>query len=106
MDVQLSTQPEFPANYPLNAIKLVMKTIMRTNHCEFGVLNFIQLMGTAMKASAVCMWDTIYYGHQVVKALLHNFQYHLHGETLTYCIDNIIGIWVWNEYKCWKNCTI
>ena len=56
---ELSTHPGFSASYPLDAIKSVMKTFMRTNHFEFGVLNFIQLMGTTMGTSAVCMWATI-----------------------------------------------
>ena len=33
---ELSTHPEFPPNYPLDAIKSAMKTIMRTEHFEFG----------------------------------------------------------------------
>ena len=100
----LSTHPEFPAGYLLDTIKLVMKTIMRTIHFEFGNLNFIQLMGTTMGTSAVCMWATLYYGHHVVKVLLPNFQHYLHVGKLTCWIDNIVGIWVCNECKCWKNC--
>ena len=45
---ELSTHPEFPPDYLLDAAKSEMKTIMRTNHFEFGNMNFIQLMGTAI----------------------------------------------------------
>ena len=36
---ELSTHPEFPRDYPLDAVKSAMKTIMRTNNFEFGDMN-------------------------------------------------------------------
>ena len=70
---KLSTHPEFPPDYPLNAVKSAMKTIMRTNHFEFRDMNFIQLTGIAMGTSAACMWGPIYYGDHEAKTLLPNF---------------------------------
>ena len=64
---ELSTKPGFPANYPLTAIKTAMAVIMKNNHFEFGDLNFLQLLRTAMGTSAACMWATIYYGTHETK---------------------------------------
>ena len=69
---ELSTYPDFLPDYPINAVKSAMETIMRTNHFKFGDMNFIQLMGTAMGTSAVCMRATIYHGRCEVKTLLPN----------------------------------
>ena len=102
---ELSTHPEFPPGYPLDAVKSAMKTIMRTNHFEFGDMNFLQLMGTVMGTSDACMWATIYYyGHHEVKTPVPNFQQYLHNGKLTRWIEDIFEIWVCNECKCWKNC--
>ena len=32
---ELISHPEFPPNYPLEAVKSAMRTIMRTNHFDF-----------------------------------------------------------------------
>ena len=89
---ELSTHPEFPPDYLLDAVKSAMKTIMRTNHFKFGNMNFIHLMGTAMGTSAACMWATIYYGRHKVKTLLPNFQQYLHDGKLTRWINIIFAI--------------
>ena len=56
---ELSTHPKFLPSYPLDAVKSAMKTIMRTNHFDFGDMNSLQLMGTAIGILAACMWATV-----------------------------------------------
>ena len=58
----ISSSPDFQVNYLLRAIKAVVATIMRNNYFEFGDLNILQLLGTAMGTSSACMRATIYYG--------------------------------------------
>ena len=74
---QLSTHPNFPANYPLSAVKSAMATIMKNNHFEFGDLNSLQLIGTAMGTSSACMWATIYYGTHETNTLIPTFKHQL-----------------------------
>ncbi|KAL7530079.1 hypothetical protein ACHAWF_003229 [Thalassiosira exigua] len=38
-----------------------MKLIMKSNIFTWGDFYFLQLFGTAMGTSAVCMWATIYF---------------------------------------------
>ena len=71
---ELSTKPGFPPDYPLAAIKSAMATIMKNNHFEFGNLNFLQLIRTAMGTSAACIWTTIYYGIHETKELLPTYR--------------------------------
>ena len=64
---ELSKHPDFPEDFPLDAIKEAINIIMCNNHFIFGKLNFLQLLGTAMGQSAACIWATIYYGYHEVK---------------------------------------
>ena len=73
----LSLHPKFPPNYPLAAIKSAMETIMKNNHFEFGDLNFLQLLGTAMGTSAACVWATIYHGTHEAKTLTPTYKHQL-----------------------------
>ena len=70
----ISLTPGFPTNYPLRAIKAAMATIMRNNHFEFGDLNILQLLGTAMGTSSACMWATIYYSVNESETLIPKFK--------------------------------
>ena len=79
---ELSTHPEFPKDYSLEAVKAAMEIIMQSNHFVFGDLNFLQLLGTAMGTSAACMWATIYYGYHEVKKLLPTFKPQLWDEKM------------------------
>ena len=101
---ELSTRPDFPADYPLAAVKAAMEIIMTGNHFVFGDLNFLQILGTAMGTSAACMWATIYYGYHESKKLLPQFKEQLFGGQLVRWIDDIFAIWCCNECKCWRNC--
>ena len=38
---ELSTRPDFPPGYPLNAVKSAMATIMQNNHFDFDNMNFL-----------------------------------------------------------------
>ena len=64
---ELSKHPDFPEDFPFDAVKEAIGIVMRNNHFIFGDLNFLQLMGTAMGQSAACIWATIYYGYHEVK---------------------------------------
>ena len=68
---ELSVLPDFLNNFPLEAVKSVMLTIMKKNNIfEFEDLNILQLVGTAMETSAACIWATIYYDYHKKKKIL------------------------------------
>ena len=96
---ELSAKPSFPADYPLPAVKSAMAIIMCNNHFEFGDLNFLQLLGTAMGTSSACMWATIYYATHEAKTLIPTFKHQLHDGKMICWIDDIFGIWVCNICK-------
>ena len=75
---ELSKHPDFPEDFPLEAVKEAIGYIMRNNHFVFGDLNFLQILGTAMGTSAACIWATIYYGYHEVKKLLPTFMKQLY----------------------------
>ena len=97
--LEISSIPNFPNNFPLNAVIAAMKIIMRNNHFEFGDLNFLQLPGTAMGTSSACMWATIYYGIHENRKLLPEYEARLHDGNLTRWIDDLIGLWTCHECR-------
>ena len=101
---ELSTHPDFPIDFPLQAVKDAMKMIMRNNLFEFGDLFILQLLGTAMGTSAAVMWATLYYGYHETKKLLPTYQLCLYRGRLRRFIDDMLGIWICNECGHWKNC--
>ncbi len=99
--------PKLHSDFPMAAVKDAMKIVMTNNLFQFGSMYFLQLLGTAMGTSAVCMWATIYFSVHESKTLLPNFGDNL----LLYVryIDNIFGIWIgesnedWIEFKASTN---
>ena len=77
---------------------------MQNNHFEFGDLNFLQLLGTAMGTSTAVMWATIYYSIHETKRLLPEYGQYLYANRLRRFINDIFGIWICDECKCWKTC--
>ncbi|KAL7516390.1 hypothetical protein ACHAWF_000050, partial [Thalassiosira exigua] len=94
---ELSLRPDFPSDFPLDAVKEAMVLIMRNNIFEFGDLCLLQLLGTAMGTSAAVMWATLYFGRHEVKTLLPNFERHLYRKQLLRFIDDMFLIWICNE---------
>ena len=84
-----------PNDFPLGAVKEAMALVMQNNTFEWGDLNLLQLLGTAMGTSAACMWAMIYFCVHEDNTLTPRFSDHL----LLYCrfIDDIFGIWVGNR---------
>ena len=84
-----------PRDFPLAAVKEAMALVMQNNVLEWGDLDFLQLIGTAMGTSAAVMWATIYFGTHENNTLLPRFSNNL----LLYCrfIDDIFGIWIGNR---------
>ena len=78
-----------------------MELVMKNNIFEFGALYLLQLTGTAMCTSAVCMWATIYYAINEMRSLIPSYGLYL---LLFYrSIDDIIGVWTgpdqeWNDF--------
>ena len=101
---ELSTHANFPTDFPMKAIKEAMAIIMSNNHFEFGDLNFLQLLGTAMGTSAAVMWATIYYAYHEVKCLLPKYGRFLYKRRLRRFIDDQFGIWICNECSCPASC--
>ena len=62
-----------PLNSPLEVVIRAMKAIMRNSIFEYGDLNFLQLLGTAMGISSVVMWATLYYAYHEVHTLLPKY---------------------------------
>ncbi len=58
---ELGAAGKFPIGFPIEAVKFSMRVIMKNNIFQFGVLYFLQLIGTAMGTSAACMWATRYF---------------------------------------------
>ena len=90
-------------HFNVEAVISAMHIIMRNNIFEFGVLRFLQILGTAMGTSAACMWATIYFGYYEEFVLLPKY-----GQWLLLYkryIDDVFGIWVvsddapWDEFK-------
>ena len=52
---------QLPSNFPLDAFKEAMALVMENNIFGWGNLYFLQLLGTTMGISAVCVWATIYF---------------------------------------------
>ncbi len=68
---------------------------MRNNVFEFGDTRYLQLMGTAMGTSSVCMYATIYFAIHEIETLVPTF-----GQNLFFVkryINDLIGIWVVND---------
>ena len=81
-----------PYDFPIEAVKFVMRVIMTTNVFQFGVLYFLQLLGTAMGTSAAVMWATLYFAYHEHHCLLRKYDRQL----LFYkrYIDDVIAIWL------------
>ena len=101
---ELSLSPDFPTDFPLGAVKSAMKTIMTNNHFEFGDLNFLQLLGTAMGTSAAVMWATLYFAYHEVKCLLPKYKQFFYKGRLRRFIDDMFFIWNCNECSHWRTC--
>ena len=87
--------------FPVEAIKDAMSLIMRNNIFEWGSLYFLQLIGTAMGTSAAVMWATLYFGYHEAKTLLPKYgTYHLYYRRF---IDDIVGIWLWDNSTAWND---
>ena len=99
---ELSTHPNFPKDFPLAAVKWAMATIMRNNIFTFGVLHFLQLLGTAMGTSAAVMWATMYFAYWEVKRLLPRYRHLLYKGRLRRFIDDLFAIWICD--KCTGPC--
>ena len=96
----LAVKGKLPKNFPLEAVKVAMKIIMKHNVFEYGDLCFLQLLGTAMGTSAAVMWATLCYAYHEVHTILPN-----HGAFLLYFkrfIDDIYAIWIGNTTTQWK----
>ena len=52
---RLKPNNQLQPNFPLEAIKEAMELVMRNNNFEWGDMCFLQLLGTAMGTSAVCV---------------------------------------------------
>ena len=63
---RLDATSELPTEYPLEAIKSAMTTIMRNNIFEWGVLSILQFLGIAMRTSTSVMWATLHLGYHEV----------------------------------------
>lgn len=108
---KIKEEPGFPKNWPLDAVKEAMSTIMRFNIFEFGNLKIHQLRGTAMGTSSACIWATIYFAIYENDYILPKYEQHLCKRNMLRFIDDIFGIWifhegrndatcpVWNEFK-------
>jgi len=98
---ELEQQGNLPANFPIEAVKYAMDTIMRNNIFEFGDLLFLQLLGTAMGTSSAVMWATLYYGYHEVHTLIPKY-----GSSLLYFrrfVDDIFLIWLKDDTTKWDN---
>ena len=93
--------PLVGADFPVEAIKDAMTIIMRNNIFEWGVLRFLQLLGTAMGTSAAVMWATIYFGYHEAKTLIPKY-----GDHFLYFkryIDDIFLIWLVDDSSAWDD---
>ena len=78
-----------------------MWVIMKTNVFQFGVLYFLQLLGTAMGTSAVVMWARLYFAYHKNHYLLQKYA----SCNLLYFkryINDIIAIWL-GDTAAWSN---
>jgi len=83
---------QLPADFLLKAVKAAMVLVMKNNIFEWGDLYFLQLLGTAMGTSAVCMWATIYFVVHKMGTLKPTY-----GHTMLFFkrfIDDIFRIWI------------
>jgi hypothetical protein len=88
-------------DFPVEAIKDAMAIIMRNNIFEWGVLRFLQLLGTAMGTSAAVMWATIYFGYHETKTIIPKYgKYFLYFKRY---IDDIFGIWLVDDSSAWTD---
>ena len=91
----LSNNSQLPPGFPLLPLKQTLEIVMRNNVFEFGDTRYLQLMGTAMGTSSVCMYATIYFAIHEIETLVPTF-----GQNLFFVkryIDDLIGIWVVND---------
>ena len=94
---EISSHPAFPSDFPLVAVKEAMATIMRNNIFTFGVLHFLQLLGTAMGTSAAVMWATIYFAFWEIHKLLPLYRHYLYDKKLCRYIDDLFLIWICDD---------
>mmetsp|Transcript_18789 Transcript_18789/g.39384 ORF Transcript_18789/g.39384 Transcript_18789/m.39384 type:complete len:179 (+) Transcript_18789:2350-2886(+) len=93
---------QLPEKFPTNAVKEAMSLVMKNNIFEFGDLHFLQLTGTEMGTSAVCMWATMYSAIHKMGCLIPSYGSNL---PLFYqFVDDIIRVWTgpeqqWNNFK-------
>ena len=93
-------RPLLPPDFPFNAVKFAMWVIMKNNIFQFGVLYFLQLLGTAMGTPVAVMWATLYFAYHEHMCLLPKY-----GTNLLYFkryIDDIIAIWL-GDAAAWSN---
>ena len=74
---------------------------MKNNIFTWGVLYFLQCMGTAMGTSASVMWVTLYYGYHENNCLIPKY-----GNNMLYFkrfVDDICGIWLLDDTSAWSD---
>ena len=90
--------------FPLAAVKSAMELVMFNNIFVWGDSYFLQLLGTAMGTSPVCMWATIYSAVHEMDSIIQKYG----NKLLLFLrfIADIVGIWVgnsldasWDDFK-------
>ena len=105
---QLSTRPDFPEDFPVEAVKAAMAIVMTNNHFEFGDVNILQLIGTAMGTSLGACWASAYSGVHECNCLLPRYDQCLikiGASGLVRWIDNLCGIWCCPHCPSASQCT-
>ena len=92
--------PNLPDDFPLEAIKPAMYHIMSNNIFQWGVLFFLQLLGTAMGTSAAVMWATLYFAYHEHHCLLPKYKLQL--RYFKRFIDDLFVIWRWDGEETWS----
>ncbi len=92
----LKNATELPELFPTAAVMHALRIIMENNIFEFGIEHFKQLLGTAMRTPAACIYATLYYGvHE--NTLLTKYKDDI--ILLKRFIDDMFGIWTCTEER-------
>ena len=71
---ELASRPDFPKDFHIEAVKTAMVIVMNNNYFEFGDVNLLQLIGTAMGTALGPDWATTYFGVYECKTLLPRYK--------------------------------